>query len=212
MATHSSILAFVALISAAIAATILVVYLVRRPSLGGVTKLCLFLGLGVFPILTAGTGNIVGFETTEKRSFCASCHVMTAHTADSDDSTSVSLSSRHARNKLFGAKNCYTCHADYGMYGTVLTKWGGLKHVYNFYFGGYSSMTIAEAKKSIHINHPFPNKNCMQCHSTEDLLWDSTPSHKASLSDVRAGKISCASGGCHGLAHPYWLTPDGGAP
>ena len=210
MPTHSSSLAFVALISAVIAATILVVYLVRRPRLGGATKLWLLLGLGVFPILTAGAGNIVGFETTEERSFCASCHVMIAHTADSDDSTSLSLSSRHARNKLFGDKNCYTCHANYGMYGTVLTKWGGLKHVYHFYFSGYYSMTIAEAKKSIHVNQPFPNKNCMQCHSTKDVLWNATPDHKASLRDVRAGKISCASGGCHGLAHPYWVTPGGG--
>ncbi|MEO9194673.1 MAG: NapC/NirT family cytochrome c [Polyangia bacterium] len=211
MTTHPSILACVALVSAAIAATILVVYLVRRPSLGGATKLWLLLGLGVFPILTAGSGNIVGFEATKERSFCASCHVMTVHTADSDDPTSVTLSSRHARNKLFGAEDCYTCHADYGMYGTILTKWGGLKHVYNYYLRGYHSMTIEEAKKSIRINHPYPNENCMQCHSTKNLLWASKPDHKAILSDVRDGKISCASGGCHGFAHPSWLTPDGRA-
>jgi nitrate/TMAO reductase-like tetraheme cytochrome c subunit len=211
MTTHPSFLALLAIGSAVIAATIIVVYLVRRPSLVAVTKLWLVLGLGVFPLLTAGAGNIVGFEATKERSFCASCHVMTVHTADSDDPASVTLSSRHARNKLFGAENCYTCHADYGMYGTILTKWGGLKHVYNYYLGGYHSMTMEEAKKSIHINKPYPNENCMQCHSTKDLIWASKPDHKASLGDDRAGKISCASGGCHGFAHPYWLTPDGGA-
>jgi nitrate/TMAO reductase-like tetraheme cytochrome c subunit len=214
MSAPSSPLALVAIASAAIAGAILLVYLIRRPKLGGATKLWLLLGLGVFPILTAGAGNVQGFEATKERAFCASCHVMIEHTMDSDNLTSASLSSRHGRNKLFGSENCYACHADYGMYGTILTKMGGMKHVYYYYLGGYSSMPMDVAKKTIRISKPYPNESCMQCHSTQDPLWAAHPDHKASLDDTRADKVSCASGGCHGFAHPYWPnaadTADGG--
>lgn len=211
-AAHPSPLALVALVCAAIAATILVTYLVFRPRLGGVTKLSLLLGLGVFPILTAGAGNLEGFEATKKRDFCASCHLMTLHTSDSANPLSQTLSARHARNYLFGSENCYVCHADYGMYGTLLTKMGGMMHVYNYYFAGYATMPIDEAKKTIRVKKPYPNSSCMQCHSTKDEDFLTYPDHKASLEDARAGRVSCASAGCHGVAHPYWQRADGGAP
>src|ERR1700721_3181532 len=50
---------------ALIAAAILVTYLVLRPPLTGHTKLWLLLGLGVFPIGAAASGNIQGYQTTE---------------------------------------------------------------------------------------------------------------------------------------------------
>jgi cytochrome c-type protein NapC len=49
------------------------------------------------------------------------------------------------------------------------------------------------------------NGNCMQCHSTRDTFWLSVPDHRSSLDDTRAGRIACASAGCHGLAHPFWV-------
>jgi hypothetical protein len=42
----------------------------------------------------------------------------------------------------------------------------------------------------------------MQCHSTRLDVWNRQPDHKASLDDVRAGRVGCASVGCHGYAHP----------
>jgi cytochrome c-type protein NapC len=191
----------VALSCAAASASILVGYLVLRPEWTTVTKIALLLGLGVFPIAAAAAGNVVGYERTKARSFCGDCHVMIAHRDDSDDPKSGSLSSRHARNKLFGAENCYTCHEDYGMFGTVLTKLGGMRHVW-LYYTEYRTTTIAEAKESIHLLQPFPNENCMQCHSTEVTIWLQNPDHRETLQDLRADKISCASAGCHGYAHP----------
>ncbi len=202
MATlHPTPLTFIALVCAVLSAGILLFYLVRRPPLTPATKIGLLLGLGVFPIGVAAAGNVEGFQATEKREFCGSCHVMAAHAADSEDRMSSSLSSRHARNKLFGNDNCYVCHADYGMYGTVLTKMGGMRHVW-LYYTQYRTTTIEEAKNTIHLRQPFPNDNCMQCHSTEDLIWLKLPDHRAALEDVRADRVSCASKGCHGLAHP----------
>jgi hypothetical protein len=202
-------LATASLVCASIAAALLVAYLVVRPPLVRSTKIWLLLALGVFPIGAAMTGNVHGYETTKARTFCASCHVMLPHTSDSDDvsiapsSVTIgrSLSSRHARNKLFGEENCYTCHADYGLFGTITTKLGGMKHVW-MYYTEYRTTSLAEAKKTIHLYKPYPNDNCMQCHSTQGDIWLRVADHAASLDELRAGKISCASGGCHGFAHP----------
>ena len=63
---------------------------------------------------------------------------------------------------------------------------------------------VEEAKKTIHLREPAKmSGNCMQCHSTEDALWLKVSDHQASVGDVRAGRISCASAGCHGPAHPF---------
>jgi len=203
----SSPLAVIEITCAALAATILVAYLVLRPPLVQATKFWLLLGLGVFPVGAAFSGNVQGFEATKKREFCGSCHVMASHRADSDDRTSGSLSSRHARNAMFGDENCYTCHADYGMFGTVMTKAGGMRHVW-LYLTEYRKTPIEEAKKTIRLRDPaHMNDNCIHCHSTEDALWRKVPDHKALLGDVRGRRIGCASEGCHGLAHPFFRPP-----
>jgi cytochrome c-type protein NapC len=134
---------------------------------------------------------------------------MSLHAADSGDAASHSLAARHGRNAMFGSANCYTCHADYGMFGTIVTKAGGMRHVW-LYATEYRNTPLEEAKRTIRTRAPFPNGNCMECHSTRDELWLKKPDHRASLEDVRAGRVSCASDGCHGAAHPFW-PHDGGA-
>ena len=196
---------------ALLSAIILVAYMVFRPALVRATKLWLLLGLGVFPIGAAFAGNVHGFEATKERSFCGSCHVMALHRADSDDPTSESLASRHARNAMFGSENCYVCHADYGMFGTIMTKAGGMRHVW-LYLTAYRHTPLDEAKKTIVLREPAKmNGNCMHCHSTDGTLWLKVPDHRAALEDVRAGRLSCASEGCHGLAHPFFRAPGAGA-
>ncbi len=177
-------------------------FLVRRPPLTKVTKFLLLLGIGVLPIATAATGNVSGYEATKTRMFCGSCHVMTEYSADSADPTSMTLAARHGRNALFGAENCYGCHANYGMFGTVTTKLGGLRHVYEYVFH-YHQMSAAEARANIHIRTPFQNATCMHCHSTEVPTWNGVPEHKSLLPRLRDGSVSCASAGCHGPAHPF---------
>jgi cytochrome c nitrite reductase small subunit len=203
----TSPLAVVELACAALSAVILVGYLVFRPPLVRATKLALLLGLGVFPIGAAFSGNVQGFEATKERAFCGSCHVMGLHRADSDDRASGSLASRHARNAMFGSENCYVCHANYGMFGTVLTKAGGMRHVW-LYLTEYHAIPVEESKKTIHLRDPaMMNSNCMECHSTQDTLWLKVPDHLATVADTRAGRMGCASEGCHGLAHPFFRDP-----
>jgi cytochrome c-type protein NapC len=206
MSLPHSPLGLFALACAVLAAVTLIAYLVKRPALGGMTRLWLLIGLGVLPISSATTGNIEGYERTKQRSFCGGCHVMTPYTSDAADPASMSLAARHSRVPLFGDESCYTCHADYGMYGTVTTKYGGLKHVFHYY-DSYVGVPFDEAKKRIHLYKPMPNATCMHCHSTTPEIWKRAPDHVASLDDVRSDKVSCASGGCHGYAHPFTKPP-----
>ena len=91
-------LAWACLASAAVAAALLLYYLIRRPALSTGVKLLLLMGLGIFPILAAGAGNVVGFEASTERHFCGGCHVMGPYQRDSEDPRSTSLASMHARN------------------------------------------------------------------------------------------------------------------
>jgi len=198
----SNPLGMLALASALVSALILVWYLVARPRLTRGTKIALLFGIGLFPIAAAGAGNISGFEATKDRVFCGSCHVMTPYQRDSENPTSNSLAARHARNPQFGEANCYYCHADYGMFGTIVTKLGGMRHVYEYIFH-YRNMSLEEARATIHLRGRFRNSSCMQCHSTEVPAWLAVGDHRSSLEEVRNGTTSCASAGCHGPAHPF---------
>jgi len=183
-------------------AVLLLWFLVRRPALSHATKLVLLAAIGVLPLATATTGNVAGFEATKERRFCGSCHVMTPYRNDSEDPRSTALAARHARNQLFGDANCYACHADYGMFGTIVTKAGGLRHIYEYVFH-YRDMSLAEAREKIHIRKPFQNATCMHCHSTEGSSWNAIKEHASLLDRLRGGEVSCASAGCHGPAHPF---------
>jgi cytochrome c-type protein NapC len=191
-----------ALACAVASAALVAWFLVRRPALTNATKLVLLFAIGILPITTAATGNVAGYEAMKSRHFCGSCHVMTPYADDSADPASTTLAARHARNASFGDDNCYACHADYGMFGTITTKLGGLRHVYEYTFH-YRSMSLAEARTKIRIRAPFQNATCMHCHSTANPTWNAVPDHASLLVRLRDGTVSCASAGCHGPAHPF---------
>lgn len=200
---HSSWLGSATLLAAGGAATILLTFLVRRPALNLSMKLWLLLGIGALPALAAATSTVSGMEATTHREFCGSCHVMTGHYLDSSNPKSQSLAARHSRNPFFGDQACYVCHADYGMYGYPLTKAGGMRHVYLYYFGGYRQMSDAEADRKIHLRKQYDNLNCRQCHTTTAKVWQSVPDHEALRAELNSNRVSCASAGCHGFAHPF---------
>ena len=192
----------VGLATTAIAVVLLMWFLIRRPLLTRSTKVILLFAIGVLPLATAANGNIAGYHAMKTRKFCSSCHVMTPFGDDVGDPNSMGLAARHGRNEAFGQENCYTCHADYGMFGTITTKLGGLRHVYEYTFH-YHQLTLEEALPKIHIRNPFPNSTCIRCHSTANPLWNKIGDHASALVEIRAGTVSCASAGCHGPAHPF---------
>lgn len=186
----------IALICAAIAAAILLAYLVRRPALSSATKVWLLFGIGVFPIAAAMTGNVAGYEVTKERKFCGSCHQMHPYTNDAADPKSNSLAALHSRNTGFGAESCYSCHRDYRKFGTATTKINGLRHLYAYY-----RERGEEASQPIQLYEPYPNDNCMHCHSTTLPGWLGEAQHEAMVEEIRSGEISCATEGCHGPVH-----------
>ena len=200
--TLEQLLKVTALVAAAIAIVILVWYLVRRPPLTRLTKVMLLFGLGIMPIGVALTGNIAGFEYTLKREFCGSCHVMLPYTEDAADSKSTSLASIHSRNHNFGEESCYTCHADYKIFGAMTTKVNGLKHLY-YYITEYANTgPYGEGGKPIHMYKKFENEMCTRCHSTTAPSWMAREDHAGMLEDIRKGDAKCID--CHGGAaiHP----------
>ncbi|HEU0035833.1 MAG TPA: NapC/NirT family cytochrome c [Kofleriaceae bacterium] len=192
-----------AMCTAGLSALVIVWFLVRKPQLSKMTKWALLFGIGILPIATAANGNIAGYHATKTTTFCSNgCHVMAPYGEDSLNPKSTSLASRHARNEAFGHENCYSCHADYGMFGTVTTKIGGMRHVYE-YLTHYRKMPLEESLVKIELRNPFRNDACMRCHSTQNTLFQKVGDHASALDDVRSGKVSCASEGCHGFAHPF---------
>lgn len=196
-----NLLTVLAIAAAALAALILIWYLVRRPALVAATRIALLFGLGLFPLAAAIGGNVQGYKATQQREFCGSCHVMGPHANDAKDPSSKGLAAIHTRNHFFGHDSCYTCHADYGMFGTVLTKIGGMRHVY-LHMTEFRTMSLDEAREKIHLVKPYPNNNCMQCHTTLAPQWNKVPDHASAREAVIAEKIGCSSRGCHGFAHP----------
>jgi cytochrome c-type protein NapC len=187
---------------AALSTILLLWFFVRRPALNRTTKVVLLFGIGILPLGTAGTGNVAGYHATKTTQFCGSCHVMTPYSDDSTNLESTSLAARHARNEAFGHENCYACHADYGMFGTVTTKIGGMRHVYEYLFN-YRNHTNEDFQAEVNILNPYRNFSCMRCHSTKNPLFNKIGDHVSTQDDIRSGAIGCASDGCHGPAHPF---------
>jgi nitrate/TMAO reductase-like tetraheme cytochrome c subunit len=196
------VMTWLAIVCAVLASAILIWFLARKPPLTGMVKFLLLLGIGVLPIGSAATGNIAGFESTKHRRFCGSCHVMGPYRADSEDPLSHSLAAMHARNEEFGNDNCYECHKDYGAFSTMMTKLGGMLHVYHYYTH-YGSVDVRTALAEIELYKPFANANCTRCHSTEAHGWLSIGDHDSNLPRLRSGEVSCVSDGCHGPIHPF---------
>jgi cytochrome c-type protein NapC len=192
-----------ALVSGGIAVVILLYFLIWKPALDLRIKLMLFAGLGIFPGISAGASTVAGMEQTTHREFCGSCHTMDTHFENATDPSQQSLAARHTRNPFFGHESCYVCHADYGMYGYAMTKLGGMRHVYLYYFGGYKQMTVEESRGHVHLMKPYDNTNCRQCHTTTARVWKRVSEHQSLEKELAENKVSCASGGCHGYAHPF---------
>lgn len=198
-----SIIGAAALAAAALASLLLLHHLIFRPKVTPRVRMRLLFGLGVLPAAAAALSTAEGMHRTTERTFCGSCHVMTEHLKDVENPESTSLAARHGRNHMNGPTNCYVCHADYGMLGYPLTKLNGMKHVYHYYIGHYGKMPIEQALKEIRVAKPFPNSNCMQCHSGKLDSFKHVREHTALEEDLLSNKVACASAGCHGYSHPF---------
>jgi cytochrome c-type protein NapC len=192
----ATLLTYVALAFAVGAAVILIWYLVRRPHLSRRTKYWLFAGLGPLPITAAMIGNVSNFEKTKDREFCAGCHTMTMYEEDASNPNSGTLASIHSKNPYFGGQSCYVCHADYGMFGTIVTKMGGMKHVWYYYTENWEAPGHEPPK----ISKPYSHEPCKQCHPPNRPRQPLE--HEVHKKAVQSGEVGCTAAGCHGRPHP----------
>lgn len=153
-------------------------------------KWLLLLILGIAPALLCLATVQVSFQRAETLSFCSSCHTMDPWVNDLKDPNSKALAALHYKNRYILDKQCYRCHADYDLFGPVKAKMNGMHHVIAFYSG--------HIHNPIRLYKPFPNGNCLQCHS-ESAKFTQNEAHMPIMDDIRSGEMKCSD--CHGPIH-----------
>jgi cytochrome c nitrite reductase small subunit len=169
----------------------------RRNSLQGTLGM-LFVGLAVLPLVLVFFGYTQGMSGMEKVSACGGCHVMTAYVDDLRNPESEALSAIHFKNRYIRENQCYTCHSDYGMLGTISAKMDGVGHIVHLLRGSYTL--------PLKIAHPYANTRCLECHG-ESQKFLRSPGHAAEIRpQLMSGEAACLD--CHGPAHtPKTTTP-----
>jgi len=147
--------------------------------------------VGLVPILVGFMTFAHGLESSATVSSCGSCHVMTPFVRDLRDVKSETLAATHYKNRFILRHQCYECHTDYGLAGTITAKLAGVGHVWHYITGRYTL--------PIKIARPYANSGCLECHGQSQRFLNS-PSKKDILPDLMSGKTSCLD--CHGPAHP----------
>jgi cytochrome c-type protein NapC len=175
-----------------------VALLVARPSVtltrGG--KQLTFVVLFLLPILTASMGAVEQMQRTEQTQFCLSCHIMEPYGKSLLIDDSTYLPAAHYQNgRIPRDQACYTCHTDYVLYGTALTKLRGFRHVYMQYLG--------EPAMPIRLYASYSNRECLHCHEgsrsfEEGVVHSADPSVMAA---IKSDQTSCLSSGCHQNVH-----------
>ena len=164
----------------------------RRSGLTPGLKELLLLPLVVLPPAIVFFGYAYGIERSKDIASCGSCHVMGPYLADLQNPDSGTLAATHYKNRYIQEHHCYTCHTDYGMFGTMQAKLDGLGHVVRNVSGRYAL--------PLKINHPYPTRRCLGCHGASQKFLKSEGHPKEDLPKLLSGETSCID--CHGPAHP----------
>jgi len=163
----------------------------RETGLNARLKELLILPLVVLPAAIVFFGYSHGIENSKSVEACGSCHVMKPYLADLRNAESESLAATHYKNRYIQEHHCYTCHTDYGMFGTVHAKWEGLGHVRRHLTGSYTL--------PIKIAKPYPNQRCLGCHGESQKFLKSEGHPQEDMPKLLSGENSCID--CHGPAH-----------
>jgi nitrate/TMAO reductase-like tetraheme cytochrome c subunit len=154
-------------------------------------KLAAFAGLFAVPAAAVGVANYHVFEGTREVEGCNSCHVMHPMVNDMRDPHSQSLAARHYRNRWIADQQCYHCHTDYGLNGTLHAKMEGYRHLMR-----YTTHTYPEP---VRLRGAYLNQNCLNCHGGT-AKFEAVSSHQAAHERLESSEMNCLN--CHGLAHP----------
>jgi cytochrome c nitrite reductase small subunit len=151
----------------------------------------LFFGLAVLPLIVIFFGYTQGMSGMETVQACGGCHPMTGHILDLQNPASESLAAVRFKNRYIRENQCYTCHSDYGMFGTISAKMDGVGHVLHYLRGSYPV--------PIKIRQPYANTRCFNCHAGSQKFTKS-PGHPAEIQpQLLSGETPCLT--CHAPAH-----------
>lgn len=168
------------------------VLLARRRKLEAFqTRLALFLGVCVLPFPVMLMSTAVGLEQAKAVDFCSSCHVMATFVEDMEDPGSTGLAALHYQNRYIQEDHCYVCHTNYGLFGTVEAKVGGLTHIWEETTGSYRLPIRAKGGYQFTI--------CLNCHGLS-AKFSKNDLHQAVIGEVLAGEAACTD--CHVRSHP----------
>jgi cytochrome c nitrite reductase small subunit len=186
-------------IAFALLGPVLLVFAWRSLRMGAVTPTArgwLLVAVGLVPIMVLFLSFSYGLEASSTVPGCGACHTMTPFVQDLQNVKSDSLAATHFKNGFIQENQCFTCHSDYGLGGTLTAKLQGLGHVWRYTTGSYTV--------PIKIAHPFSNLRCLRCHGESQKFLNSDGHPKEVIPDLVAGKASCLD--CHGPAHAVQKT------
>jgi cytochrome c-type protein NapC len=168
-------------------------------------KILAFVTLFVLPVLAGWLGFSEHMQRAESTRFCLSCHVMHdfGQSLYVDDPSYIPA--RHFQNNLVPREHaCYTCHTDYAMFGTVHSKFRGLRHLYVQYLGH------PPAPADIKLYTPFNNRECLHCH-TGMRAFKEQPKHNKTpemMAKITSNQMSCMTSKCHDTVHDVGTLKD----
>jgi cytochrome c-type protein NapC len=184
-------LAIQSLIALLATTAVLVVVLIRRPSLAAARggRVLAFVGFFLLPAACLWAGLSLHMETSKTTEFCLSCHVMEPYGQSLWVDDGSALPAAHFQNRRIDRDHaCFTCHTQYTMFGDYKAKLTGLKHLWVQYFG--------EIPEKLELYRPYQNRECLHCHAGARAYEEM---HEDDLADLAANEISCLD--CHEVAH-----------
>ena len=132
-------------------------------------------------------------QRAEQTSFCISCHAMEPYGRSLYVDDPSYIPAQHFQNHRVPAdKACYTCHADYTIFGPLKDKLAGLRRVYVQY--------VSTPPKNIEIPGGYSNFQCLHCHAGA-RGFEANPVHVALMDSLKSNQMSCISSGCHDTVH-----------
>jgi nitrate/TMAO reductase-like tetraheme cytochrome c subunit len=177
----------------ALSAVVLIVWtlVVHRGRLAGFrSRLLLFVGVCGIPFPAMLMSSAVGLEQSKAVAFCESCHAMGAFVEDMKDPDSRSLAALHFRNRYIQEEHCYSCHTDYGLFGTLEAKVGGMSHVWSEFAGSAGGHIRPKTNYRFTI--------CLNCHG-QSSKFIRQKGHAGVVNRIVSGEATCTE--CHDQSH-----------
>lgn len=147
----------------------------------------------VMPVAVALPAAQADFSGMKTQTFCGRCHEMGPYAQSLHSEDEESVPAIHYQNNWVPQTTaCYSCHTDYTVFGGVLAKWNGLRHMYVHYVTG--------PPPKIKLYGTYNTQNCLYCHGpAKNYLESKTHTRKTSIAELQSGKKSCLE--CHDVTH-----------